>query len=476
MTPRFVCRACGFEREAPGRCPTHGFLLLDARTLQDAPRDPLLGSEIAGKYGLVGLLGRGGFGHVYRAWHEVLDRQVAVKVIRRSKARGGAFRERFFLEARAIARLHGPNIVTLHDFGEEPDGRLYMVLEYVDGPTLRQAIPRGTRVPPERAVRLALPVLRALAVAHAQGLVHRDIKPSNLMLTRDDEGTETIKVLDFGVARFLEPRGDADRASTDSGQVVGTPRYVSPEQAAGQEVGPPSDLYSLAVILFEHLAGRAPFEGETHTETARLRVVNEAPPLPAELPISTELRGVVQRALARLAPDRYPTAGAFADALRATPEYQAESTPRPDPVFASASTALFELPGEQSGTRSGPSVGGLEAEPPFSVESSLPRRRRPVVPLVLAGLAAVLLGALAVAALRPSPKPGAVPGSAAAASSAGSAPSAAGTSAPVPESAASVGSAAPASNTARSPASAPAPKRPPRAPASKPEKVEIPYL
>lgn len=477
---------CGFERARPGRCETHGIVLVDAAARAEAPKDRMLGTELAGKYALVGILGRGAFGHVYRAWQEVLDRQVAIKVIRRSKAQGTAFRERFFLEARAVGRLRGPNIVTLHDFGEEPDGRLYMVLELVEGPNLRQAIPNGARIEPARAARLALPVLRALAEAHGQGIVHRDIKPSNLMLTVDDEGNETVKVLDFGVAKVIEPAGtggslgaEPDRRMTQHGQVVGTPRYVSPEQAAGADVGPASDLYSLGIILYELMAGRPPFQGADATETVAMRVHQPAPPLPPDVAVSPELQDVVLRALERVPTERYATAAAFAEALRATPELRSATEVDRAGAFAAAPTALITLNAEDSmsGAESSGALRSAVGSAPADPESSFvglgpsPERRRVLVVLLLLTVVGIagLVWLLAGRAPAPSvPEPARGPA----------------TQAPPSERAAPI-TAAPATTPptqAPAPATlapAPASKRPPRpagnggAPKSTPD---IPYL
>jgi serine/threonine protein kinase len=371
-------------------------VLVDAVATVEAPSDRLLGTVVAGKYALVGLLGRGAFGHVYRAWHEVLDREVAVKIIRRSKAQGAAFRERFFLEARAVARLRGANIVTLHDFGEEADGRLYMVLELVAGTNLRQAVPNGARLEPTRAARLMLPVLRALAHAHAQGVVHRDLKPSNLMLTSDDEGQETVKVLDFGVAKLLDVDVDAsvegseiDSGSigrvTNHGQVLGTPRYVSPEQAAGADVGPTSDLYSVGVVLYELMAGRAPFQGATPVETARLRILEPAPPLPDDVGASPALAAVVERVLARLPEDRFPTAAAFAAALRACPELTPGFEGPPGTPVTGTLTAVIELHGDASSDFGLSATGGPDSQEDAlaDVERRERHRRRRTMLVVL---------------------------------------------------------------------------------------------
>jgi serine/threonine protein kinase len=477
----FHCRACGFALARPGRCPRDGQLLIEVLASVEAPGDRMLGSVVAGKYALVGILGRGAFGHVYRAWHEVLDRDVALKIIRRSKAQGAAFRERFFLEARAVARLRGPNIVTLHDFGEDTDGRLYMVLELVSGMNVRQAVPNGVRLEPARALRLVLPVLRALSHAHAQGVVHRDLKPSNLMLTTDDEGRETVKVLDFGVAKLLDP--DADGASdqetgpgarvTNHGQVIGTPRYVSPEQAVGADVGPASDLYSLGVVLFELMAGRPPFQGATPGETARLRVLEAAPPLPADVGASPALVAVVARALARVPEDRFGSAASFADAVRACPELAEGTGDRQATPLARAHTALVELHGEGTSDLgiSGPSVDGGDAEQGLFEADTRRRRRVRVALLVLLAAAAGLWGARACSRTDEPGRTGTPDATRSPAS--GSPPSVA------PPTLAPSGSGAPPTAPATQPAappSVPPSRRPPRPATAPAPATKIPYL
>ncbi len=473
----FVCRVCGTSQGFPGRCDTHGQYLLEEDSLARAPEDKLLGTLHGGKYALIGILGQGAFGNVYRAWQVLLDRQVAIKLIRRSKSRGTAFRERFFLEARAVARLSGPNIVTLHDFGEEADGRLYMVLELVEGPTLRQAVPAGTRIAPDRAIRMALPVLRALSHAHAQGIVHRDIKPTNLMLTLDDEGQETVKVLDFGVAKFLDIRAEADRMSTDTSLVVGTPRYIAPEQAAGKTVGPTTDLYSLGVILWEQMSGRPPFEAATPQDVANKRVYEPAPPLPDDVNASPELRALLARVLERDVSERPPNAAALAAALRSTPEIRGvESEPSAPPMtgFAVGPTVLYDRNGDAA---SQPSASGVL----FSDQASLSAVERPRswAPAIAAavGAAILLIGAVAIfnRAGRPdSPVPAAGPPSVV--SVAPFASPAAATASPGPiQGIASIGPPAPPAPKS-APASHAAPATRPRAPASRPAEATIPYL
>lgn len=273
--------------------------------------DPLLGRELAGKYRLTALIGQGGFGSVYLAIQRPVDRKVAVKVIGHS---GGdsTLRARFFREAKVLAGLKDPSTVTLHDYGEEPDGLLYMVQEFVDGVTLHQAIRKGRKLLPERAVDIACQVLHALYEAHQADVVHRDIKPANIMLTEGREGTEVVKVLDFGIAKLIG--GDSDGLVTTRGHAVGTPTYMAPEQTRQKGLGPATDQYAVAVVLYRMLFGRVPYRGQTHYETIKMHRSAPLPPMDGLAPTLVE---VLSRALAKKPTDRYADAREMRMALEA---------------------------------------------------------------------------------------------------------------------------------------------------------------
>jgi serine/threonine-protein kinase len=248
----------------------------------------------------------GGMGEVWLAHDEVLHRDVAVKYLKREYADDEGFHTRFLNEARSAAALQHPGIATVYDFGESEveDGLPYLVMEYVDGRPLSDLVAEGP-LDPGRARNLVHQAAEALAVAHAIGLVHRDVKPANLLVTGDD----TVKITDFGIARA----GDG-LALTETGQLVGTPSYLSPEQAEGRAATTASDVYALGVVLFECLSGRRPFEADSPVAIALAHVREQVPDLPAEVP--EDLAEVVHRALAKDPEERYPDAGAFAAALR----------------------------------------------------------------------------------------------------------------------------------------------------------------
>jgi len=246
---------------------------------------------------------------VFRARDNQLDRRVAIKILHGRYAGDPEYLERFRTEARSVARLSHPNIVTVIDRGDD-DGRQYIVFEHVDGENLKELVVRSGRLPVRRAVELALAVADGLAFAHQEGLVHRDVKPQNVLLSREGE----VKVTDFGIARSLE----VERGVTQTGTVLGTGEYLAPEQASGKPVSPATDVYSLGVVLWEMLAGAVPFDGENFVAVA-LRHVNE--PLPslreARPDVSPRLAAAVERALAKDPAHRFPSMAALAQELRA---------------------------------------------------------------------------------------------------------------------------------------------------------------
>ena len=259
-----------------------------------------------GAYRVVERIGRGGMATVYRAYHAGLDRYVAVKVLPDFFADDPAYRERFQQEARSIARLKHPNILEVFDFGYD-DGVAYLVMELVEGGTLADRIGRPMDL--REVVRLLEQLAGALDHAHTNGVLHRDIKPSNILL----HGDGTPVLADFGLARMA----DSLRRLTSSGTVMGTPEYMSPEQAADEPIGPASDIYSLAIVAYEMLTGRVPFGAAT---PAAVLLSHVTKPMPATRELRGELSAhveeVLRRALAKRPRDRFPTAAAFVTALK----------------------------------------------------------------------------------------------------------------------------------------------------------------
>ena len=248
----------------------------------------MVGETIDERYELEELVGTGGMSSVYRAHDTLLERYVALKVLHDQYMADDDFVERFKREARAVAQLSHPNIVTVIDRGED-DGHQYIVFEYIDGENLKECVVRKGRLSVREALELALQVARGLAFAHGQGIVHRDVKPQNVLLNGDGEA----KVTDFGIARTLTVDG-----VTQTGTVMGTSNYIAPEQASGQPVDVQTDVYSLGVVLYELLAGDVPFPGDNFVSIA-MKHVNEPPPNLLEVRKVVPLRvaAAVDRAL-----------------------------------------------------------------------------------------------------------------------------------------------------------------------------------
>jgi serine/threonine-protein kinase len=267
------------------------------------------GDVVADRYELEELCGSGGMSSVFRARDVQLDRSVAIKILHERYVDDPEYVERFRREARAVARLSHPNIVTVIDRGED-EGRQYIVFEHVDGENLKELVVRTGRLPVRRAVELALSVADGLAFAHEHGLVHRDVKPQNVLLSREGD----VKVTDFGIARSL----DVEHGVTQTGTVLGTGEYLAPEQANGKPVSPATDVYSLGVVLWELLAGDVPFSGENFVAVA-LRHVNEPPPSLSQVrpDVPPRLAAAVERALAKDPSQRFSSMAALASELRA---------------------------------------------------------------------------------------------------------------------------------------------------------------
>jgi serine/threonine protein kinase len=288
------------EQTAPA-APTAGFDSVGGPPALDAPQ-----ALFGGRYQILEALGRGGMGAVYKARDRNLDRLVAVKMILRDLGAEG--RERFQREARAAARLADAGFVSIYDFGED-GGRLFLVMELVEGGTLSQRLAGGVPLAPLDAAALLLRLARAMARAHAQGLVHRDLKPANVLFTLDG----APKIADFGLARQI---GVDDRL-TGSDMFFGTPAYMAPEQAGGaHRAGPAADVYSLGVILYECLTGRVPFRGATPIQTL-MQAQAAPPPPPRQLrpEVPAALEAICLRCLAKSPADRYESAAALARAL-----------------------------------------------------------------------------------------------------------------------------------------------------------------
>ena len=349
--------------------------------------DPTKARMLGDRYEIGEVIGRGGMAEVHEGRDLRLGRRVAVKILRPDLAKDPTFQARFRREAQSAAALNHPNIVAVYDTGEDvltsPDGERtvvpYIVMEYVDGMTLRQLLASGRRLLPERALEITAGVLSALDYAHRHGIVHRDIKPANVMLTR----TGDVKVMDFGIARAIN---DVGSTMTATSAVMGTAQYLSPEQARGEVVDARSDLYSTGVLLYELLTGRPPFRGDSPVSIA-YQHVSEMPLPPSQVDpgVTPEVDAVVLHALAKRTDDRYQTAADFrADVERAIAG---------SPVTAAVPALNIDR------TQMMPAVdaaGVAHYEPMY--DSSRSRRRRGIGfwALSLVGIAAAIIGALLI--------------------------------------------------------------------------------
>ena len=295
--------------------------------------------ETAPRYRLDARIATGGMGEVWQATDTVLGREVAVKVLKLEYADDPAFRSRFRAEARHAAALHHPGVAAVFDFGELPAERMadgtgvprpYLVMELVPGRPLSALLRTGTAMSPDTAADLVAQAADAVAAAHALGIVHRDIKPGNLLVTPDGR----VKITDFGIARAV-----SGAAVTQTGQVLGTPAYLSPEQAEGRPATEASDIYSLGVVLHECLAGRRPFDADTPVGTALAHLRDEPPPLPDGVP--DHLRQAAAVALAKDPARRFGSMADFAAALRGT---RTAVAPAPGPGDDPTATRVMSVP------------------------------------------------------------------------------------------------------------------------------------
>lgn len=263
-----------------------------------------------GRYAVIERVGTGGMAEVYRARDDLLGREVAIKVLHDRYSRDRAFVERFRREAQSAANLNHPNIVALYDYGADED-TYYIVMEFIEGRSLAEIIEEEGPLLPERAAEIAADVAKALERAHSNGLVHRDVKPSNIMITTSGQ----TKVTDFGIARALG--GDGEQTMTQTGMVIGTAAYLSPEQAQGTPIDARSDVYSLGIVLFEMLTGKPPFSGDTPLAIAYKHVrENPAPPSAVNSDVPDALDAVTMKALAKNPDNRYASATAMHDDLQ----------------------------------------------------------------------------------------------------------------------------------------------------------------
>lgn len=426
--PERLCPRCG-EAGPPDAltCPA------DGATLVSVGHDPLLGRVLAGRFRLDARLGRGGMGTVYRATQLTVGRDVAVKLVdaRLAADRDGA--RRFLREARLASRVRHPGSVGILDFGQEPDGALWLAMELVAGESLAELIAAAAPLAPRRALGLARQLAAVLAEAHALGVVHRDLKPANVMVRQDATGADHVTLLDFGIARSLT---ETDASTlTRSGVVCGTVAYLAPEVACGDAVDGRADLYSLGVLLYELLAGRRPFDHPRPEVLMRLHVTEPAPPLAGVSPVVERL---VLRCLEKDPADRFASATALAEALVAAAEtLGVDPPPAVRPAWAAAATAEHVSVAPATVDAATPAPATPASVPLAAPDRSpagetlrakvqAPRGRRIVAAVVVAAVAAVAVWAWGGR----SPSPDAPSGASASSSSSAGVSSSSGASVP----------------------------------------------
>jgi serine/threonine-protein kinase len=309
------------ELDIVAAAPTEGFGLLKARLRHqlfatgESDNADSYSLVLDGRYGLLEPLGSGGMGIVYRAKHVQTGKIVAVKMLRTEHGQDPTFYARFVREAKIASQIDHPNVVGVHDSGEH-EGMIYYVMDYLEGEDLGRRLRRVGQIDAAQLRQFALQVLEGLAAAHARGIVHRDLKPDNLYLVKAAPA-DHVRILDFGIAKVF--RADETGASlTTEGRVLGTPHYMSPEQALGAQPDDRSDIYSLGVVLYEGLTGRRPFSHKLLVHLLKLQI--EAPPSPftevaPDLDVDPRLEAIVQRALAKRPEDRFQTVVAMSAAI-----------------------------------------------------------------------------------------------------------------------------------------------------------------
>jgi serine/threonine-protein kinase len=299
--------------------------LLPQYTTGAAPQgyDQLIGQTLDDRYVIDRKIGEGGMGVVFAAHHVVIERPLAIKVLKREVARDASTIKRFVQEAQAASRIGHPGIVDVTDFGQTPDGLTYQVMEYVDGTTLGAAIKMSAPMSPERALPIAAQIAHALAAAHNKGIVHRDLKPENVFLINRDGRRDFVKIVDFGIAKVtpVDSGGDAPGPRlTRAGAVFGTPEYMAPEQAAGRaDIDGRVDIYALGTILYEMLTGKVPHKSESMVRTLAMQMLDPIIPpstLRPDLSFDPEVEATVMKALAKKREQRFASMGELLEALK----------------------------------------------------------------------------------------------------------------------------------------------------------------
>jgi len=391
MTGMVICQGC--SKELPtwtGACPHCG----NTEVIRvKAPQDRMIGRLIGNRYKIVSKLGQGGMGSVYIGELVGIGQRVAIKFLNAHLSNDPEIARRFLNEAKSYARISHPHAVILHDFGQDEEGTLYISMDLVEGTDLQKLLAERGRLSIPEAIEISLQLADVLGHAHSKGVVHRDLKPENIMVRQGTRGLH-IKVLDFGVARMVE---EGATRLTAQGSIAGTPRYMAPEQADGQDVDARVDVYSVGVVLFELLTGVQPFDGSSLTEILQKQLVS---PMPHLLDVAPDLDcpkldAVIQRATAQNRAERYQTMQQFAMDLSNAVPTQPGSSQSPTEI----------VPGKQDSTlvRSPAPWNAQEGFHKTAWTQSPYRPQRSSGLRVVAVIAAIAAGAGVYLARRPSP-------------------------------------------------------------------------
>ncbi len=339
-----ICPTCDQQfGEDQRSCPDDGSTLLVVHDPSQEQEDALIGRVIEGRYRITAKLGAGGMGAVFRGVQTAVGREVAIKVLAKQGATDVNAVKRFVQEAKAASALSHPNTITIHDFGQTEDGLLYLVMELVKGETMSALLKREGALRPSRAVRIVGQMLNALSEAHALGIIHRDLKPENVIVAPRAGNPDFLKVLDFGLAKLTNGDG-GNTGLTQTGQVFGTPGYMSPEQARGEVCDLRADLYAVGVMLYEMLGGRRPFDGDNPLSVL-VKHIQEPPPdfttLDPPVEVAPALRAVVFRSLAKAREERHSSSTEMHQALVEALQHSGiESTTFTGPVAPMSSPSL----------------------------------------------------------------------------------------------------------------------------------------
>ena len=298
------CGRCGafYRNTQETPCPHEGTLV------GDRPEEKLVGTVLAERYRIISLVGTGGMSAVYKARHLLIDRVVAIKVLHSHLVSQATTLKRFQQEANAVSHLSHPNIIAIHDFGISSETQPYLIMDYLEGKSLADVLEHEGSMPLERALPIFLEICEGLDHAHQNGVVHRDLKPSNVMLTHTGDQTESVKIVDFGIAKLMPTADSEGQHLTKTGEVFGSPLYMSPEQCMGQPLDARSDIYSMGCVMYETLMGKPPFHGNNVLETMYMRLTEPPKPFSSvrpDLKIPSSIESVVFTAMSSEPTERF---------------------------------------------------------------------------------------------------------------------------------------------------------------------------